>query len=325
MPERVPRYVPEDELARLMTAIRALPCPYQRTALLIARWSGARRDEIRRLSMDCLDSYPDGTARLRIPAGKTKRERMIPLHEEAATAIREIQALRCTEDRGLRDTQTGVETRYLFLHLGRLYSSYYLFERSLQHACEAAGLLDGQGKHTIHAHRLRHTVGTQLAERGAKLHTIMKVLGHTSVSMTLVYAQISDREVLKDYQAVLGPGATLAGPFAETLKSGELPAASVNWLKSNWLKTELELGHCLRLPQEGPCECDLYLSCAKFVTTPEYAPRLRRRRVRERELVEDAVSHGWQREVERHQCTIGRIEHLLSDLGEPLDGPIAND
>ncbi len=143
--------------------------------------------------------------------------------------------------------------------------------------------------------------------------------------MTLVYAQISDREVLKDYQAVLGPGATLAGPFAETLKSGELPASSVNWLKSNWLKTELELGHCLRLPQEGPCECDLYLSCAKFVTTPEYAPRLRRRRARERELVEDAVSHGWQREVERHQCTIGRIERLLSDLGEPLDGPIAND
>src|SRR5260370_30332475 len=131
LPERVPRYVPEDELARLMTAIRALPCPYQRTALLIARWSGARRDEIRRLSIDCLDSYPDGTARLRIPAGKTKRERMIPLHEEAATGIREIQALRCTDDRGLRDTQTGGETRYLFLHLGRLYSSSYLFDPSL--------------------------------------------------------------------------------------------------------------------------------------------------------------------------------------------------
>src|SRR5438270_2793924 len=210
IPARVPRYIPEDELARLMPAIRSLTCPYQRAALLIARWSGARREEIRRLSIDCLDSYPDGTPRLRIPAGKTKRERLIPLHEEAAMAIREIQALRCTDDRGLRDTQTGVETRYLFLHLGRLFSHYYLFERSLQQACEAAGLVDGQGKHTIHAHRLRHTVGTQLAERGAKLHTIMSVLGHSSVSMTLVYAQISDREVLKDYLMVLGPGATIA-------------------------------------------------------------------------------------------------------------------
>jgi integrase len=177
---------------------------------------------------------------------------MIPLHEEAATAIREIQALRCTEDRGLRDTQTGVETRYLFLHLGRLYSYYCLFERSLQHACEAAGLLDGQGKHTISAHRLRHTVGTQLAERGAKLHTIMSVLGHTSVSMTLVYAQISDREVLKDYQAVLGPGATIAGPFAETLRSGELPAASVDWRKIELLQNGVGIGALSSPPARGP-------------------------------------------------------------------------
>jgi hypothetical protein len=124
---------------------------------------------------------------------------------------------------------------------------------------------------------------------------------------------------------VLGPGATIAGPFAETLQSGELPAASVDWLKSNFFKTELELGRCLRLPQEGPCECDLYLTCAKFVTTSEYAPRLRRRRRMEQELVEDAHAHGWLREVERHQCTIRRLEQLLTDLGEPIEGLEATD
>jgi len=85
------------------------------------------------------------------------------------------------------------------------------------------------------------------------------------------------------------------------------------------------LGHCLRLPQEGPCECDLYLTCAKFVTTREYAPRLRRRRKQELALIEDALAHGWQREVERHQCTARRIEQLLTDLREPVDGPEATD
>ncbi len=176
-----------------------------------------------------------------------------------------------------------------------------------------------------HSCALEHTVGTQLAERGAKLHTIMKVLGHTSASMSMVYAQISDQEVLKEYQAVLGPGATIAGPCAQTLRSGELPPTAVDWLKSNFFKTELELGRCLRLPQEGPCECDLYLTCAKFVTTPEYAPRLRRRLRIEQELIEDARTHGWQREVERHQCAVKRLEHLLADLAEPLDGQEAAD
>ena len=120
-------------------------------------------------------------------------------------------------------------------------------------------------------HRFRHTLGTELAERGAKLHTIMSILGHESPQMTMVYARISDAEVLHDYRSVLEPGAAIAGAGAEAVRAGALSARAVDWLRSNFLKTELELGHCLRLPAEGPCECDLYLSCSRFLTTPAYA------------------------------------------------------
>jgi len=324
MPECVPRYIPEDELNRLMTAVRALECPYQRSALLIARWSGARRREIRHLPIDCLDRYPDGTARLRIPAGKLRRERVVPLNEEAADAVRRLQADR-SQERAFQDSYTGSANRYLFLRYGKPISAGYLFDKPLKAACAAAGLVTPDGRPLVSPHRFRHTVGTQLAERGAKLRTIMNVLGHTSPQMSMRYAQISDREVLKDYQSVLGPGATIAGPFAETLKAGFLLASDIDWLQTNFFKTELELGHCLRLPQEGPCECDLYLNCAKFVTTPEYAPRLRRRRKNELALVEDAISRGWEKEIERHRCTIRRIEQLLIELGEPVEGKEASD
>jgi site-specific recombinase XerD len=324
LPQRVPRYIPEHQLDQLMPAIRALECPYQRAALLIARWSGARRDEIQRLSFDCLDSYPDGTPRLRIPAGKTKQERLVPLNQEAADAIRVVQTLRKGE-RGLRDRQTGVETRYLFMHFGKPISIHYLFESPLRKVCTTAGLLTPDNKATVTAHRFRHTVGTQLAKKGARLRTIQKILGHESAGMSMVYIGITDEEVRQDYQAVLGSGAVIAGPGAELVRSGELGQSEIGWIKENFFKTELELGRCLRLPQEGPCECDLYLTCAKFVTSPEYVPRLRRRRRLEQELVEDAAAHGWQREVERHQCTIRRLEQLLTDLGESLDGALAMD
>ena len=125
-------------------------------------------------------------------------------------------------------------------------------------------MLTPDGKPAITAHQFRHTVGTDLAEGGARLHTIMKMLGHTSTEMTLVYAHLSDRAVVEDYQRVLGPGAVLAGPIAAELRAGTLPTESVEWLKANFFKTELELGHCLRLPQEGPCECDLYLNCTSL-------------------------------------------------------------
>ncbi len=86
----VPRFIPDHELAALMTAVDQLADPYQRAALIVARWSGARRDEIRRLAVDCLDAYPDGHPRLRIPVGKGYAERMIPLHPQAAGALQPV-------------------------------------------------------------------------------------------------------------------------------------------------------------------------------------------------------------------------------------------
>ena len=307
---------PAEQLDRLTSAVRVLPDIHQRAALIIARWSGARRSEITRLEYDCLDTYPDGTSRLRIPAGKTGKERMVPLHPEAAAAIRELQALD-PPGRGFADECTGIEVRRLFSLKGKCISPQTLFEASLGAACQVAGLVDDRGRATITAHRFRHTVGTELIEGGARVHTVMKMLGHTSTGMTLVYAHLSDATVREDYMKVLGPGALIAGPLAETLRSRAMPEDSLAWLKANFFRTELELGHCLRLPEEGPCECDLYLTCAKFVTTPEYAPRLRERRIREITLADEALVKGFHREAERHDCTRKRIEELLKDLGEP--------
>ena len=167
--------------------------------------------------------------------------------------------------------------------------------------------------------RFRHTLGTELAERDAKLHTIMGILGHESPQMTMVYARISNAEVLRDYRPVLEPGAMIAGAGAEAIRAGELTAEAVDWLRSNFLKTELELGHCLRLPSEGPCECDLYLSCSRFVTTPAYASRLQERHRLELSLADDARMRTWPREVERHCGIARRIEQLLEDLGEAVE------
>lgn len=314
----VPRFIPDDELSTLMDAIRELRCPFQRGALLIARWSGARRSEIRMLALDCLDSYPDGTPRLRLPASKNYAERIVPLTEDAADAIRTLQRLRARQlDRPLPGNHNERPARRLFARKGRVLSNNYLFDDALQTACRAANLLDSDGKPTITAHRFRHTVGTQLAERGARLQTIMSVLGHKSVQMALVYAHISDPAVLHDYRSVLSEDATIAGPSSAVVRNRELGPGAVDWLKDNFFRTELELGHCLRLPSEGPCECDLYLTCAKFITTPKYVPRLRDRYSTELDLASAAREHGWAREVERHEATARHLDKLLTELGEP--------
>ena len=321
----VPRFIPDHELAALMTAVDQLPNVHQRAALLVARWSGARRDEIRRLAVDCLDTYPDGHPRLRIPVGKGYRERMIPLHPQAADALKPVIDLAEQQNaRAHYDPSAGRTVRHAFIVRGKLLSNAFLFDLSLKAACTQAGLVDATGKPTVSAHRFRHTIGTQLAEGGARIQTIMAVLGHTTPNMSIIYATLSDPTVKQQYQDALdrhlGPDVTLAGPAAEALRKHRLDPEAVSWLQTNFLKTELELGHCLRTPSEGPCECDLALTCSKFLTTSEYVPRLQARLDVEQRLIDDATTRGWDREVERHTVTKNRIEQLLRDLGCCLDG-----
>ena len=103
----------------------------------------------------------------------------------------------------------------------------------------------------------------------------------------------------------------------QALLSSQLSQDTLDWLKANYFKTELELGHCLRTPAEGPCECDLVLTCSKFLTTSDYAPRLRARLDVEQQLIDDATARGWQREIERHTATKTRIVPSLVS-GEPI-------
>ena len=317
----VPRFIPDHELAALMTAVDQLANPYQRAALIVARWSGARRDEIRRLAVDCLDTYPDGHPRLRIPVGKGYTERSIPLHPHAADALQPLIEL-ARQQRGRRryDPSAGREVQHIFVVRGKLLSNSLLFDMALAEACTAAGLVDSAGKATITAHRFRHTIGTQLAEGGARIQTIMAVLGHRTPNMSIIYASLSDPTVKQQYQDALdrhlGPDVTLAGPAADALREHRLDPEAVSWLQTNFLKTELELGHCLRTPAEGPCECDLVLTCSKFLTTSDYTPRLRQRMATEELLIADAVTRGWDHEAERHRATQHRLQQLLSDLGE---------
>lgn len=97
---------------------------------------------------------------------------------------------------------------------------------------------------------------------------------------------------------------------ADKLLHHNMDPGAVHWLQTNLLKTELELGHCLRLSAEGPCECDLVLTCPKFVTSTEYNGG---RRLRPSSSSTPKPAAG-PREVERPTCVQRRIQSLLAEL-----------
>lgn len=86
------------------------------------------------------------------------------------------------------------------------------------------------------------------------------------------------------------------------------------WLQMSFYRSETELGGCLRLPEEGSCECDLLLRRGKFFTTGEHASRLRRREHREQQRVDTPAERGWAREVERHIAVRGDWKHSVNPI-----------
>src|SRR5947209_15928322 len=125
-------------------------------------------------------------------------------------------------------------------------------------------------------HQLRHTLATQAINRGMSLEAIAALLGHRSLSMTMVYARIADRTVANEYFKVSEKVEALYD------QPKRLPAqdegSEMAKLRREMNRRMLGNGYCAR-PVELDCHFEsICESCTYFVTTPEFTPILQRQR-----------------------------------------------
>ena len=57
----------------------------------------------------------------------------------------------------------------------------------------AAGIAD------VHPHRFRHTFASDMVRAGISLPALMQLMGHSHISTTMIYVQISPRDVWEQY------------------------------------------------------------------------------------------------------------------------------
>jgi integrase/recombinase XerC len=129
--------------------------------------------------------------------GKGKKERLVPLGDEAAAAIRAYLPL--------RQQKLEAAGKAKLVHEGplltnmRMRGACRLTTRSVGRIVKAVALSRGLAA-DVHPHTLRHAFGTHMLEEGADLRAIQEMLGHERLSTTQRYTQLTVGQVQRVYE-----------------------------------------------------------------------------------------------------------------------------
>jgi integrase/recombinase XerC len=157
---------------------------------------GIRNSELVGLDMDAIHWRDDA---IRV-FGKGKKERLVPLGDAAAEAVRAY----------LPQRQTKLEGAGLgkLVHAGPLLirvrvgvgakGAARLTTRSVGRIVKSIALSRGLAA-DVHPHTLRHAFGTHMLEEGADLRAIQEMLGHERLSTTQRYTQLTVGQVQRVY------------------------------------------------------------------------------------------------------------------------------
>ncbi len=120
--------------------------------------------------------------------GKGRKERIIPLYENIATAVKTY----VEEDRP--KLAHGKQETALFLNARGDRLTRQGFWQKLKEYAKSAGLSS-----QISPHTLRHSFATHMLSGGADLRSVQELLGHANISTTQVYTRLTTEQVRRTY------------------------------------------------------------------------------------------------------------------------------
>ena len=128
--------------------------------------------------------------------GKGRKQRYVPLGDEAAIALRAYLPLR--ESRLRAAGKLSLLTEGPLIANLRMRGTTRLTTRSVGRIVKQIAQSRGLAS-DVHPHTLRHAFGTHMLEEGADLRAIQEMLGHERLSTTQRYTQLTVGQVQRVY------------------------------------------------------------------------------------------------------------------------------
>lgn len=123
--------------------------------------------------------------------GKGSKERLIPISPVALNWIEKYQE----KVRDALILKVGQNDEHIFLNNRGKQLTRQAIWQMIKRYCQSAGITKDVTPHT-----LRHTFATHLLENGADLRVVQEILGHSDISTTQIYTNLSQKHILQVYQ-----------------------------------------------------------------------------------------------------------------------------
>jgi site-specific recombinase XerD len=167
----MPEILSREEMLRLVNSPTNIK---HRTLLAVLYSTGMRRDELMNLKLSDIDS---SRMVMRINYGKGNKSRDVILAAKTLTLLREYY--RYFRPKPLVYVfESGAKS-------GQPYSATSI-SKIVTRAAKQVGITK-----KVHPHSLRHAFATHMLEQGTNLKVIQKLLGHSSLSSTMVYLHLA--------------------------------------------------------------------------------------------------------------------------------------
>lgn len=184
-PRRLPRALSmqQDQLLQQELLRRNDLCA---NVFLLLRHTGMRIGEAADLSFDCLHASGTNQWTIHVPLGKLKTERMVPVDSFVCELVQRLRFFRSfdplpADGRLLARSSTKealIRTLRRYLHA----------------VCAEAGIAK-----RIVPHQLRHTYASEMLRSGVEFLSIMKLLGHASPEMTMLYLDVALTDLQREF------------------------------------------------------------------------------------------------------------------------------
>ncbi len=195
-PLHLPRVPSAEEVNRVLDAkddVGAWP-ERDRVIFELLYGCGIRNSELVGLDMRSIRWADDAI----LVRGKGKKERLVPLGDQAAIALRAYLPQRARRLQAAGKTGDIMDKGAVLMNL-RLRGTCRLTTRSVGRIVKNIALTRGLAA-DVHPHTLRHAFGTHMLEEGADLRAIQEMLGHERLSTTQRYTQLSAQQVQRVYE-----------------------------------------------------------------------------------------------------------------------------